>query len=161
MPARSRTSWACFAVNFFRAQIDQHQMIVGAAADDAITVLGQTGGQRFRVDHNLALIIAELRLERFVETNRFGGNDVHERSALNAGKTVASICFANFSWHMTMPPRGPRRLLCVVVVTNARAGSDWMLAAGDEPGDVRHVDEKKRADESAICARRGKSMMRG
>ena len=34
------------------------------------------------------------------------------------GKTVASICLANFSSHITMPPRGPRKLLCVVVVTN-------------------------------------------
>src|SRR6516225_5413163 len=38
------------------------------------------------------------------------------------GKTVASICFANFSSHITMPPRGPRKLLCVVVVTNCACG---------------------------------------
>ena len=32
-----------------------------------------------------------------------------------------------------------------------------MLAAGDQPGDVRHVDEKNAPTESAICRRRGKS----
>ena len=48
---------------------------------------------------------------------------------------------------MTMPPRGPRK-------TFVRGGGDelrvrnraGMLAAGDQAGDVRHVDEKKRAD---------------
>ena len=46
-----------------------------------------------------------------------------------------------------MPPRGPRKLLCVVVVTNCACGIGlgcW--PAGDQPGDVRHVDEKQRAD---------------
>src|SRR6266436_4699487 len=38
------------------------------------------------------------------------------------GKSVESICLANFSWHSTMPPRGPRKLLCVVVVTNCACG---------------------------------------
>ena len=37
----------------------------------------------------------------------------------------------------------------------------WMLAAGNEPGDVRHVDEQKRADRIAIWRSRGKSIMRG
>ena len=46
-----------------------------------------------------------------------------------------------------MPPRGPRKLLCVVVVTKLRVRNRTrMLTAGDEPGDVRHVDEQKRAD---------------
>src|SRR5438067_8659156 len=71
-------------------------MIVGSAADDAVTVLGQTGGQRLRVDHNLALIIAELRLERFVETNRFCSNDMHQRSTLNAGKDGRVDLFREF-----------------------------------------------------------------
>ena len=71
---------------FLRAKIDQHEMIVGAAGNDAVTMLGQTGGERFGVDDDLALVIAELRLERFVKTNRLGGDDVHERSALHAGE---------------------------------------------------------------------------
>ncbi len=29
-----------FAVNFLRAKIDEHQMIIGAAGDDAITMFG-------------------------------------------------------------------------------------------------------------------------
>src|SRR5439155_3096815 len=75
-----------FSVEVLRAKIDKHQVIIGAAGDDAVTVLGDAGGERFRVHHDLALIIAELRLQRFVETNRFGGDHVHQRTALDTGK---------------------------------------------------------------------------
>ena len=75
-----------FAVDLFRPKIDQHEVIVGAAGDDAVTVFGQAGGERLGIDHDLSLIIAELRLERFVETNRLGRDDVHERAALDAGE---------------------------------------------------------------------------
>ena len=46
-----------------------------------------------------------------------------------------------------MPPRGPRRVLCVVVVTTWACGSGLgMDAAGDEPGKMRHVDHEIGAD---------------
>src|SRR5216110_629653 len=35
------------------------------------------------------------------------------------GKTSESISFAYFSLHKISPPRGPRRVLCVVVVTKS------------------------------------------
>ena len=73
-----------FPVQIFRAKIDKHQMIVGAAGNDAVTVFGQTGCESFGVGHDLPLIIAELRLKRFVKTNRFGRDHVHERAALDA-----------------------------------------------------------------------------
>src|ERR1051325_10543611 len=61
-------------------------MIIGAAGNDAITVLSETGGQRLCVDHDLSLVFAELRLNCFVEANRFCSDDVHERAALYSGK---------------------------------------------------------------------------
>src|SRR5437667_12759580 len=61
-------------------------MIVSAARNDSKTVLAQTGRERFRIYHNLALVIAELRLKRFMKTDGFCRNDVHERSTLNAGE---------------------------------------------------------------------------
>ena len=39
------------------------------------------------------------------------------------GKTTLSRSFAHLAWHITMPPRGPRRVLCVVVVTNSACGT--------------------------------------
>ena len=74
------------AVDFFWAEIDQHQMIIGAAGNDAVTMLGQTGGERFCVNDDLSLIFAELCLQRFVETDGFRSDNVHERSALDTGK---------------------------------------------------------------------------
>ncbi len=136
------------SVDVLRPKIDEHEVVVGAAGDDAVTVLGQAGGERLGIHDDLPLVIAELRLERFVKADGLGRDDVHERAALDAREHGARrSALANCSWHMTMPPRGPRRLLCVVVVTNCACGiGRGMLAAGDEPGDVRHVDEQKRAD---------------
>jgi hypothetical protein len=47
----------------------------------------------------------------------------------------------------TMPPRGPRSVLWVVVVTTWACGNGVrMHAAGDQPGEMRHVDEQIGAD---------------
>ena len=78
------------------------------------------------------------------------------------GKPGESIFLANSSLHSEMPPRGPRRVLCVVVVTKSACGHRArMHAGGDEAGDVRHVDEQIGADRRAISPMRSKSMMRG
>src|SRR5205085_7266705 len=47
------------------------------------------------------------------------------------GKTLRSRAFAYDSRHSTRPPRGPRRVLCVVVVTKSASatGFGWRPAA--------------------------------
>ncbi len=46
-----------------------------------------------------------------------------------------------------MPPRGPRSVLCVVDVTkSATATGDGCKSDRDQAGDVRHVDQQRRAD---------------
>ena len=47
------------------------------------------------------------------------------------GKTCLSTSFPNTSWERISPPRGPRRVLCVVVVTMCACGTGdgWMPAA--------------------------------
>ena len=47
------------------------------------------------------------------------------------GNTALSISFAQLSRQRTMPPRGPRSVLCVVVVTNSQCGTGlgWRPAA--------------------------------
>ena len=60
-----------------------------------------------------------------------------------------------------MPPRGPRRVLCVVVVTTWACGQRVGIdAAGDQAGIVGHVDHQIGADLSAISRKRAKSMWR-
>src|SRR5438552_11965101 len=49
-------------------------------------MFGEAGGERFRVNDNLPLIFAKLRLKRFVKTNRLCCDHVHERTALHSRK---------------------------------------------------------------------------
>src|ERR1700758_2763775 len=58
-------------------------MSIGAAGDDAVAVFRQARSERLRVEHDLPLIVAELRLERFVKAYRLRRYDMHERSALH------------------------------------------------------------------------------
>ena len=59
MPALSRTSCAWRAVDLLRAQIDEHEVIFGAAGDDSLAVFRQARGERLCVNHDLSLVIAE------------------------------------------------------------------------------------------------------
>jgi hypothetical protein len=156
MPARSSVFLRFFAVKILRPQIDEHEVIVGAAGDDAVTVFGDPGGECFGVNHHLALIIAELRLERFMETDRFGGDDVHKRPALNPRENHRVDCFRECSAvHIVMPPRGPRRLLCVVVVTNERAERDSDAPPATSPAMCAMSTKRNAPTESAIWRSRG------
>ena len=75
------------------------------------------------------------------------------------GNTVRSRSFAYCSRQSTSPPRGPRSVLCVVVVTKSECGTGLGMDAGrDQAGDVRHVGEDRRAD--AIRRRRGSGRSR-
>ena len=136
-----------FAVNFLWAKIDEHQMIIGAARDDAITMFGQAGGKRFGVEYNLPLIFAELRLKRFMKANGFCRDHMHERAALHAGENGRIELLGKFLFaHDDAAARSAQTLV--------RGRSDevrvWdrarMFARGDETRDVRHVDEKQRVD---------------
>src|SRR5262245_7827229 len=75
-----------FAVNLLRTKIDEHQMIIGATGDDAVTVFCQAGSQRSGIQDNLPLIIAELGLERFVKANSLRCDYMHERATLHTGE---------------------------------------------------------------------------
>src|SRR6266542_6639557 len=125
-------------------------MIIGAAGDDAVTVFRQAGGEGLRVEHNLPLVFAELRLERFMKADRLRCDDMHERTALNARENgridlLGESLFA----HDNAATRSAQTLV--------RGGGDklrvWnrtgMLTTDDKPSDMRHVDEQKRADR--IC----------
>ena len=73
---------------------------------------GKAVRQRLRVRDHLLLIVDELRLHGFEEADRFGGDDVHQRSALRAGKTVLSMSLPYFSRARIMPGRADRAASC-------------------------------------------------
>ena len=67
-------------------EVDQHQMVVGAARDDIEPVLHQRRRERACVGDDLAGVGFELGLQRFLERHRLRRDDVHQWAALQAGE---------------------------------------------------------------------------
>ncbi len=130
-----------------REHVDEHDVIVGAAADDAEAGGLHRAREPRRVLHDLFLIRRELRRRGFLEADRLGRDDVHQRSALHAGehRAIEVLRVALAAEHHAAA-RAAQRLVRgrrdeLGVRHRAR-----MHAAGDEAGDVRHVDHQRRAD---------------
>ena len=62
MPARSSASSATLPVRPLREDVDQHQVVVGAAGDHAEAAGDQSLGQRPRVGDDLPLVVRERRV---------------------------------------------------------------------------------------------------
>ena len=146
-----------------REDVDEHQVVVGAAADQPEARGGQRRGQPRGVGDDLPLIGGERRLRGFLEADGLGRDDVHQRSALHAGEHAAiEILRVPFPAQHHAAARSAQRLVGgrrdeVGVRNRAR-----MDAGGDEAGDVRHVGEDdRRRPASAIARIRAKSMTRG
>ena len=157
IPALSRASWATLPVTP-RAEVDEHQVVVGAAGDDP-----QPQPARRRQALALSTILRhnrEVRPGRFGETDRFGGDDVHQGPPCIQGKTALSILGGRFPAEDD-PPRGPRSVLWVVKVTTSAWGTGLRVGpAGDQAGDVGGVDHNSAPTSSAISRKRAKSMKR-
>ena len=77
-----------------------------------------------RVGDDLPLVVRERRLQRFLEAHRLGRDDVHQRSALHAGEDACDRGPSRTARGTgPCPPRGPRSVLCVVVVTKSECGT--------------------------------------
>ena len=75
-----------FAGDAQRPEVDQCEMGVGAAGDEIGAALLEAAGERLGVgDHRLGVGL-EVGLQRLAERHRLGGNDVHQRAALEAGE---------------------------------------------------------------------------
>ena len=61
MPASSSLAWASLPVSSASngAQVDEHQVVVGAAGHEAEALLHERVGQRRRVAHDLVRVVAE------------------------------------------------------------------------------------------------------
>ncbi len=67
-----------------RAQVDEHEVVVGAARDEAQTALDHRRPHRLGVDDDLVDVGLELGLHGLTEGDRLGSDDVLERAALQA-----------------------------------------------------------------------------
>ena len=70
----------------FFAQVDHHQMIIGATADDVVAALDQCIRECFGIGGDLCLIGFEVVGRCFLEAHRFGCDDMHQWAALRAGE---------------------------------------------------------------------------
>ena len=122
--------------------VDQHEVGIGATGDDAVAFVRQRLGQRFGVDDDLLRRIFEVGLQSLAEGHGFGGDDVHQRAALLAGEDASIDCGGELL--LAENQAGARSAQGLV-----RGGGDdvrvghgrRMNAAGDESGEVGHVDQ--------------------
>ena len=87
MPARSSASLCLLArqLRVERAQVDEHQMVVGAAATRAgARARPSERASASRVAHDLRRVLLELRLRGFVERDRLRRDHVVERATLQS-----------------------------------------------------------------------------
>ena len=122
-------------------------MIVGSAGHQAEAFFRKGGSKGAGIDSDLLLIIRKFRLHASFKATAFAAITCISGPPCIPGKTALSIALAHSSRHNTKPPRGPRRVLCVVVVTKSGVGNRGrMLACGDKARDMGHVYHKHRPD---------------
>ena len=99
------------------------------------------------VQNNLALIFAELRLQRFMKANRFRCDHMHERAALHAWENGRIDLLGKFLFaHDDAATRTAQTLVRRRGDKLRVRDRTGMLAARYQTCDVRHVDEQNRAN---------------
>ena len=69
-------------------QVNQHQVVIGSARDDFVSLLDELLSHLFGVGHDLLLVLDKLGLHGLVESHGLGGYDVLERTALDTGENA-------------------------------------------------------------------------
>ena len=127
-----------------RAQVDHHQVAVGAAADEPEALVAPSASaSALGVEHDLLRVLGEARLQRLVEGDRLAGDHVLERAALPTGEhrlvdrrgVLRRRQDASAAWAAQRLVRGERDDVGV----RHRVG---MRTAGDQSGEVRRVEQE-------------------
>ena len=123
------------------AQIHQHQVVVGAAADQAEALSAAVRSPapgHYR--GSAGSILLNSGCSASPKATALAAITCISGPPWVPGKTALSMCFARSSLHRIKPPRGPRSVLCVVdgddVAVRHRVG---VQPGGHQPGDVRHI----------------------
>ena len=139
MPARPERRFGLLARQPSREDIDEHQVIVGAAGHEAEARVREARREARGVGDDLLLIRLECRRECLSEADRLSRDDVHERAALHAGEHRAVDVFCELP-----RDRGSCRRV-------DRAGScawSWSRSPREAPGS----DGVPSATRPAMCA---------
>src|SRR3546814_16253261 len=90
-PRSTRTDTLFPYTTLFRS----HQVVLGAAGNDAVAAVDDHLRHRLGVLHDLLLVGLESGLQRFLERDRLGRDHVHQRAALDAGEEDALQLFGH------------------------------------------------------------------
>ncbi len=131
-----------------RPQVDQHQMGVGAAGDDVAAARLQGLGKHLGVLDDISGISAERGLQRLAERHRLRRDHMHQRSALQA-REHRRVDLLGEVFLVGQDHAAARTAQGLVGGRRHHMGMGErarMRAAGDQAGEVRHVDQQERAD---------------
>ena len=133
------------AGGMFRTEVDQHQMVVGAAGNDAEPFVLERLGQHGGILHQLLLISFEFRAHGFLEADRLGCDHMFERTALQAGEHFGvdrlDVFFLAEDEAGTRAAQGLVRGRGHYIAIGNRGR---MQSGRHQTGDMRHVNEEIR-----------------
>src|SRR5699024_8122726 len=139
-------------------EVDQEQVVVGAAGDHIIAPFEEDGGHGAGVVDGLVLLGGEGGLGRFGQGHGLGGDDVHQRAALHAGKYSGVQLFVQLRLAAGQDQAAARAAQGLVGGGGDHMGvGQWTRVGpgGHQAGDVRHVHEQPRADTVGNLAKTG------
>ena len=121
-------------------------MALGAATDNTQTALCQSLGNGLGVFHHLLLVGFEVRRHRFFESDGFGSNHVHQRTALQAREDRAVNRLLMLCLHQNNAAARTTQAFvgggCHHVSMGHRVGVD---TRSNQARIVRHVHQENRA----------------
>ena len=128
-------------------EVNEKDMVVGAAGADRVSEHGEACREGLGIEDDLLGIFLERRLERLVEADSLGRDDLHERAALDTGEHLAVDLLGILFLAENESGAGAAQAL-------VRGGGDevgvgngiGMRASRDETRDVSHVDEEESPD---------------
>ncbi len=137
-----------FAIEAFGTEVDQHEVVVCASADDAVAVAGEACGQGLGIDDHLLLIFGKAGLQCFEEAHSLRCYHMHERTTLDAREDLAVDLFDE------VLAVGEDHAATRAAQRFVGGGGDEVRilhgggvdATGNQACDVRHVDEQVSSD---------------
>ena len=134
-------------VGVFAAEVDEHEVVVGAAGDEAVAAIEEFVGEGLGVFDDLAGVGFELGFEGFTEGDGLGGDDVHEGTALEAGEDGGVDFFSPVGLaHGHAAARAAEGFVGGGGDEVGEGDGGGVVAGGDKAGDVGDIGHEEGTD---------------
>ncbi|CWS34438.1 Uncharacterised protein [Neisseria meningitidis] len=144
----AQSGFGGFTGDFHRLQVDEENVAFGAAGNDAQTAFNQLFRHGGCIDFHLFCVLFELGLQCFFKRHGFGGDNVHQRAALQAWEDGRVQRF--FVGIVAAQNYAAARTAQGFVGGGGNEVAEWhrvgIFATGNQSGVVRHVDKEVCAD---------------